>query len=65
MKLFGARPIDGAGEPGTILSGDGRLTVAAGEGAVEIAEVQPAGKRRLEVGAWLRGRGPVTNERFT
>ena len=64
VKLFGARPIEGGGEPGTILSGNGRLTVAAGEGAVEIAEVQPAGKRRLEVAAWLRGRGSVVGERF-
>jgi methionyl-tRNA formyltransferase len=65
VKVFGARPIGAAGEPGTILSADGRLTVATGAGAVEIAEIQPAGKRRIDVAAWLRGRGPVANERFT
>lgn len=65
IKLFGARPVEGAGAPGTIVAASGRLTIAAGEGAVEIAEVQPAGKRRLEVSAWLRGRGALENERFT
>ena len=65
IKLFGARPVEGAGAPGAIVTGSGRLTVAAGDGAVEIAEVQPAGKRRLEVSAWLRGRSALDKERFT
>ncbi|HEU4828323.1 MAG TPA: methionyl-tRNA formyltransferase, partial [Gemmatimonadales bacterium] len=43
LKLFGARPIDGTtpGEPGSIETGNGRLTIATGSGSVEIAEVQP------------------------
>lgn len=56
---------DGA-DPGTVLSADeeGGLVVAAGEGAVRILEVQPAGKRRMEAQAWLRGGGPDPGDRF-
>ena len=64
MKLFGARPVEGSGAPGALSASGGRLTIGTGDGAVEIAEVQPAGKRRLEVAAWLRGRAPLENERF-
>jgi len=42
--------------PGTIVeAGSGRLVVAAGEGAVSIEVIQPAGKRRLPVDQFLRG----------
>jgi hypothetical protein len=27
--------------------------------------VQPAGKRRMEAGEWVRGRGVVVGERFS
>ena len=66
MKLFGARPVPGAagGDPGGVTLDGDRLVVAAGEGAVEIAEVQLAGKKRLAVPAWLRGRVPASGARF-
>jgi methionyl-tRNA formyltransferase len=65
LKLFGARPsAASAGEPGTMAVDGDRLIVAAGGGAVEIAEVQPAGKKRLEVSAWLRGAGRLDGERL-
>ena len=40
------------------------LLVATGSGVVRVGEVQPAGKRRMEAAAWLRGRGPRAGERF-
>ena len=43
----------GAGTPGTIL--DDKLTVACGEGAVQILELQRAGKQAMKAEAFLRG----------
>lgn len=56
FKLFGARVVDGVGAPGEVLlaNADG-LVVACAEGAIRIAEVQAAGKRRLPVAAYLSG----------
>lgn len=67
MKLFGARPAAGSApaDPGTLTVDGERLVVTAGDGAVEIAEVQPAGRKRLAVAAWLHGRGQPAGERFT
>jgi methionyl-tRNA formyltransferase len=56
LKLFGGRVVQGSGAPGTVLEAGKTLQVAAAVGAVEVAEVQPAGKRRMAVGAWTRGR---------
>ena len=64
LKLFGARETRGSGEPGTVLEAGTRLVVAAGSGAVAISEVQPAGKTRLPVEAWVRGRGITTGKRL-
>jgi len=46
--------------PGTILEADPRtgLLVATGEGAIRIREVKPAGRRRMDAAAWIRGRRP-------
>lgn len=66
VKLFGARGIEGPGDPGRVVQADPRrgLAVAAGDGVVRIAEVQPPGKRRMEAAAWIRGRGPGVGDRF-
>jgi methionyl-tRNA formyltransferase len=64
LKLFGARELPGTGEPGTVLSAGERLVVAAGRGAVALQEVQPAGKSRLSVEAWVRGRGVSPGQRL-
>jgi methionyl-tRNA formyltransferase len=75
IKLFGGRTGGSAGgrtggsaggeaAPGTVLEAGLRLVVATGEGAVSIAEVQPAGKRRLGVSEWARGRGVAAGQRF-
>jgi methionyl-tRNA formyltransferase len=65
LKLFGATQAPGSGEPGTVLETGSRLVVAAGSGAVAVSEVQPAGKTRLPVAAWVRGRGAVVGQQLT
>lgn len=57
VKLFGARAANGSGEPGTVIQSGGTIVVAAAVGAVEISEIQPAGRKRMNVGDWTRGRG--------
>jgi methionyl-tRNA formyltransferase len=54
------------GSPGTIVEVDRTtgLLVAAGGGAVQIAEVQPAGKNRMKAGDWVLGRGASAGQRF-
>jgi methionyl-tRNA formyltransferase len=44
-------------EPGDLVARDGSLLYGAAQGALELIEVQPAGKRPMEAAAWLRGRG--------
>ncbi len=44
---------EGAGKPGTVL--DDRLTVACGEGALRLMEVQRAGAKAMPVEEFLRG----------
>jgi methionyl-tRNA formyltransferase len=41
--------------PGAVIDTPGRLVVAAGEGAIEILELQPAGKRSMSAAEFLRG----------
>lgn len=44
------------GPPGTVLQAAGdRLVIAAGEGALALRTVQPAGKRRMPIAEFLRG----------
>ncbi len=64
LKLFGAREVAGTGEPGSVLAAGDRLVVAAARGAVAVSEVQPAGKTRLPVEAWVRGRGVSIGQRL-
>ena len=64
VKLFSARSVEGRGEPGEVLEAGDRLVVAAGTGAVDIREAQPAGKKRIAVEDWTRGRGVAAGQRF-
>lgn len=57
LKLFSAEPAAGGGEPGVVISAGERLVVACGGGVLSVAEVQPSGRTRLPVDAWVRGRG--------
>ena len=67
VKLFGARvaPRGTAHTAGEILSVDDvGMLVACGAGAVRVAVVQPAGKRRLSPAEWANGRGVAVGDRF-
>ncbi len=64
VKLFGARAVAGGGEPGQVIGGKRSLVIACGGDALEVLEVQPAGKTRISVDAWLRGRGVALGDRF-
>jgi methionyl-tRNA formyltransferase len=64
VKFFEGQEVPGAGEPGTVLSAGERVIVAAGRGAVALREVQPAGKARMPVEAWVRGRGIAPGGKF-
>ena len=66
VKLFGVRAAEGRGEAGIALTADGGLLIAAGGGgALDVAEVQPAGKARMPAGDWLRGARLSPGRRFT
>ena len=66
VKLFGARTAEsGSGSPGEVLSaGAEGLLVATAKGAVQVAQVQPSGKKRMSAEDWLRGRGGAVGQRF-
>jgi methionyl-tRNA formyltransferase len=51
--------------PGTIVEASARgLIVACGEGALRIAELQPAGSRRMDAAAFTAGRRNLVGARF-
>ena len=52
MKLLRSRLASGQGAPGQVLGG---LTIACGDGAVEITLAQREGKRPMERDEFLRG----------
>ena len=70
VKLFAPEVVEGdpgrGFDPGRLVRADprGGLVAAAAAGVVRIGEVQPAGKRRMEAAAWIRGRGPRAGDRF-
>ena len=55
-------------EPGAVIGGTGPsaagLVVRAGDGAVEVLEVQPEGKARQPLGDWRNGARPALGDRF-
>jgi methionyl-tRNA formyltransferase len=53
VKLLRTTRADGAGPPGTML--DNQLTIACGDGAVRILELQRAGRQPMKADAFLRG----------
>lgn len=61
VKLFGPVPVPGLGTPGTAVPLEDALMIITGAGAVRVEEIQPAGRSRMPVSAWLRGRhgGPM------
>ncbi len=66
IKLYGASLSDlQTAEPGTVLGVDERgLHVACGTGAICLAELQPAGKKRMSAQAYAAGRAFADGERL-
>lgn len=58
LKLYLAKAVDGAGQPGAVLASGPKegLVVACGEGALEILELQAPGGKRMAARAYLMGR---------
>lgn len=57
LKVFAAEKANGNGEPGTVLEADPKkgLTVACGEGALKLTEIQLVGGKRMKATDFLRG----------
>lgn len=53
VRILRSRPGSGQGVPGTVL--DERLTIACGTGALQLLEVQRAGKAAMSADEFLRG----------
>ena len=53
IKVLRSTRGEGSGAPGTVL--DHRLTVACGDGAIRLLEVQRAGKQPMKAEEFLRG----------
>ena len=55
IKVLRSTLAQGSGAPGTVL--DDQLTVACGEGAVRLLELQRAGRQAMKAEEFLRGAG--------
>ena len=57
LKVFAAEKAAGNGEAGTVLEADPKkgLTVACGEGALKLTEIQLVGGKRMKANDFLRG----------
>ena len=57
LKVFAAEKANGRGDPGTVLEADPKkgLTVACGEGALRLTEIQLVGGKRMKATDFLRG----------
>jgi methionyl-tRNA formyltransferase len=68
LKLFDCRAVGDGGRgtseaaPGTVLAAGESLRVACGAGAIEACEVQPEGKARMPVRAFVNGRGVAVGD---
>ncbi|HEX2555516.1 MAG TPA: methionyl-tRNA formyltransferase [Microvirga sp.] len=62
VKVLRSARTDGSGEPGTLIDAAG--TVACGEGALRLVQVQPAGKQPMAADEFLRGRRLVPGARL-
>ena len=55
IKVLSAEPVAAKGEPGEVISIKDGITVACGEGALRIGELQRAGKGPMKADDFLRG----------
>ena len=57
VKVWNARPVSRSDlEPGRLVVEGGAVLLGTGNGALQLLEVQPAGRKRMEAAAWARGR---------
>jgi methionyl-tRNA formyltransferase len=57
LQVLSAAIAEGEGEPGTVLATEGdALRIATGQGALDLLEVKPPGKRAMTGAAFSRGR---------
>jgi methionyl-tRNA formyltransferase len=63
IKILRCELAKGAGEPGEVL--DDQLTIACGDGAIRISELQREGKARMRAGDFLRGAPLKAGAKFT
>ena len=57
LKVVASEPAEGKGTPGEVISvKNGRITVACGEGAVDLLTVLPEGKKRMSAADFINGR---------
>jgi methionyl-tRNA formyltransferase len=63
VKVLRTVRAEGSGEPGTLLDAVG--TIACGEGAVRLVQVQPAGKQAMGADEFLRGRRLAAGARLS
>ena len=66
LKIYRARPVEGKGDPGTVLRSSAKegLFVACGEGALELLEMQAPGGKRMSARAYLAGKKIEPGTRF-
>lgn len=67
LKVFAAEKANGRGEPGTVLEADPKkgLTVACGEGALRLTEIQLVGGKRMKATDFLRGHAIEVGTKLT
>jgi methionyl-tRNA formyltransferase len=63
IKVLRTTHGEGSGAPGTVL--DDRLTIACGEGAVRLIEIQRAGKQPMKAQDFLRGTAVAPGARLS
>ena len=66
VKVLSARPVEGKGQPGTVLAlsqeGTGYIRVACGNGALDLYRIKPEGKGGMNAAEYLRGRKIAVGE---
>jgi methionyl-tRNA formyltransferase len=63
VKILRCEPAEGTSAPGSVL--DDQLTIACGDGAIRIIELQRAGKAPMKVAEFLRGTALKAGARFS
>ncbi|MCP4084593.1 MAG: methionyl-tRNA formyltransferase [Actinomycetia bacterium] len=65
FKIWNAHLLDtDDADPGRLMVVEGGVRVATGSGALDLIEVQPAGKARMAASAWANGAQPSTDDRL-